>query len=411
MNTFDFGKESEQLLRWLGSFGADPEGGTSRLLYQKSWVSAQQGLASLMRKHGFTVKYDAIGNLFGRLEGTEHPEETILTGSHVDTVKNGGHYDGQLGIIGGIVAMAQLKEQYGMPKRSLEVVSMAEEEGSRFPYVFWGSKNIIGIADKEEVKNLRDFDDVPFVEAMSKAGFQFPPEDFQPRQDFKAFVELHCEQGGVLEREKKPIGIVEHIVGQRRYTVNLYGEANHAGTTPMSYRHDAVYAFSRIQCMITETAIRYGDPMVATVGKVEVSPNIVNVVPAHVLFTLDVRHTDQQVIWDFTEEITERMQTITKEVGVKLDVDLWMDEAPVPMDPEVVKVLKRACEERDLNYRMMHSGAGHDAQILATKIPTAMLFVPSHNGISHNPEEYTHPKDLGEGIKALCAALYELAYK
>ncbi|BEU86721.1 allantoate deiminase [Selenomonas sp. TAMA-11512] len=410
MENFDYGMETERLLQWLGQFGPDPEGGMSRLLYKKSWVAAQQALAQHMRDNGFSVKYDAVGNLFGRIEGTEHPEETILTGSHVDTVKKGGLYDGALGIIGGLVALETLVKEYGKPKKSLELVSFAEEEGSRFPYVFWGSKNLFGLAKPSEVENITDFDGIPFVEAMSKAGFSFLAADFKPRTDLKAFLELHIEQGGVLEREKLPIGLVEAIVGQRRFTIKLKGEANHAGTTPMSYRRDAVYIFSKIECMIMEHAFAYGDPLVATVGKVEVTPNIVNVVPAEVLFTLDVRHTQKDKIVSFTDEVREKMQQIAKEANAEIEIDMWMDEDPVPLDPKIVDVLEEACKENGLSYRRMHSGAGHDSQIIAPRVPTAMLFVPSRAGISHNPAEYTHPADLGEGVKALRAALHALAY-
>jgi len=333
-----------------------------------------------------------------------------MTGSHVDTVKNGGLYDGQFGIIAGILAIQYLKKKYGQPRRSLEVVSMAEEEGSRFPYVFWGSKNILGIAKREDVENITDFDGISFVEAMSKAGFSFRPEGQPVRQDIKAFIETHVEQGGVLEREQKSVGIVENIVGQRRFTIEIDGEANHAGTTPMGYRHDAFYAASRIACRIIESAKQHGDPLVATIGKIELTPNTVNVVPGKALFTLDIRHTQKQALQDFTEEIMTIMSEIGKEIGVKIKSDMWMDADPVPMDPGVVQVLERQCRKQGLSYRMMHSGAGHDSQILAQAFPTAMLFVPSHNGISHSPLEYTEPMDIGEGVRALAGALYELAY-
>ncbi len=411
MSTLDLGEEAELKLKWLGSYGKDPEGGVSRFLYRKEWTDAQKVLAAYMRQRDFVVKYDEVGNLFGRLEGSRYPEETILTGSHIDTVKNGGIYDGQFGIVAGLLALEHLKKQYGQPLRNIEVVSMAEEEGSRFPYAFWGSKNILGIAKREDVENMVDFEGIPFVEAMSKAGFSFRSADAKIRDDIKAFIEVHVEQGGVLEREGKSVGIVEHIVGQRRFTIELKGEANHAGTTPMSYRHDALYAASRIVCVIIEAATGYGEPLVATVGKINAEPNIVNVVPGKALFTLDIRHTDKKVLEEFTAEISAKMETIAKEVAVELKTSMWMDADPVPMDQKIVQVLERQCEKQNLSYRTMHSGAGHDSQIIASVIPTAMLFVPSHNGISHSPLEYTRPEDLAEGIHALVGALYELAYR
>ncbi len=411
MSTFDFGQETEKLLKWLGQYGKDPSGGVSRFLYKPEWVEAQKALEKYMQQAGLLVQYDDVGNLFGRLEGSTYKDETILTGSHVDTVKNGGLYDGQFGIIAGIIALEFLKKEYGQPLRNIEVVSMAEEEGSRFPYVYWGVKNILGIAKQEDVEKMVDFDGIPFAEAMRKAGFCFRPEGSRVRNDIKAFLEVHVEQGGVLEAEKKSVGVVQHIVGQRRFTIELTGEANHAGTTPMGYRKDALKAASRIICTIMDLAEHYGDPLVATVGKLETTPNIVNVVPGKVLFTLDIRHTHKDVLVNFSDEVTAKMREIATNAGVGIEIDMWMNADPVPMDTGVVDVLKRQCEKNGLSYRMMHSGAGHDSQVMAPRIPTAMLFVPSHKGLSHSPLEYTDPHDLGEGVKALVGALYELAYK
>ena len=324
---------------------------------------------------------------------------------------NGGRFDGAYGIVAGILALKYLKKHFGQPLRNIEVVSMAEEEGSRFPYSFWGSKNIVGLAKREDVENIKDFDGVPFVEAMKKAGFGFADESKGPREDLKAFVEVHVEQGSVLETEKTAIGVVNNIVGQRRYTVEITGEANHAGTTPMGYRKDAVFAASQMIHEIISMAREIGDPLVTTVGKFEAYPNIVNVVPGKAIFTIDVRHTDKEAIVSFTEQMTARMQEISKEHEVEMNIDLWMDEDPVPMDQKVVELIEKQCKENGLNYKVMHSGAGHDSQIFAPVVPTAMLFVPSLKGISHNPAEFTEPADLAEGVKALIGALYELGYK
>ncbi|MDF2571276.1 MAG: allC [Sporomusa sp.] len=411
MSSFDFGQETEKLLKWLGEFGKDPEGGVSRFLYKPEWTEAQRNLEKYMRQAGFAVQYDDVGNLFGRLEGSKYPDETILTGSHVDTVKNGGLYDGQFGIIAGIIALEYLKQEYGQPLRNIEVVSIAEEEGSRFPYAYWGVKNILGLAKREDVEDMVDFDGIPFTEAMRKAGFAFRPTGRAVRKDLKAFLELHVEQGGVLEIEKKSVGIVEHIVGQRRFTIEITGQANHAGTTPMGYRKDALHAASRIICAIMDITKTYGDPLVATVGKVEIEPNIVNVVPGKTLFTLDARHTHKDILVKFTQEVTTAMQEIACQAGVEIHIDMWMDVDPVSMDTGIVGLMKQQCEKDGLSYKMMHSGAGHDSQIMAPVIPTGMLFVPSHKGLSHSPLEYTDPRDLAQGVKALIGVLYELAYK
>jgi len=403
-------EETAGKLEWLAEFGKDPEGGVSRLLYTKEWVEGQLALKEWMQNEGLEAQFDDIGNLFGTLTG-KNTNETVLTGSHVDTVKNGGRFDGAYGIVAGILALKYLKKHFGQPVRNIEVVSMAEEEGSRFPYSFWGSKNIVGLAKREDVETIRDFDGVPFVVAMNEAGFGFGDETKGPRKDLKAFVEVHVEQGSVLETEKTAIGVVNNIVGQRRYTVEIIGEANHAGTTPMGYRKDTVFAASQMIHEIISMARKTGDPLVTTVGKFEAYPNVVNVVPGKVIFTVDVRHTDKQAIISFTEQMTARMQDISKEHDVEMNIDLWMDEDPVPMDQRVVELIEKQCKENGLNYKVMHSGAGHDSQIFAPVVPTAMLFVPSLKGISHNPAEFTEPVDLGEGVKALIGALYELGYK
>ncbi|WHY85157.1 allantoate deiminase [Neobacillus novalis] len=406
----DLQKEVVDRLEWLGEFGKDPAGGVSRLLYSKEWTQAQHALNGWIEEEGLEAGFDEIGNLFGTLKG-KNTNETVLTGSHVDTVKNGGLYDGAYGVVAGILALKYLKQKYGQPLRNIEVVSMAEEEGSRFPYAFWGSKNIVGTARREDVENIKDFDGIPFVEAMKESGFNFRDESKAPRNDLKAFVELHVEQGSVLETEKIPVAVVNNIVGQRRFTVEVNGEANHAGTTPMGYRKDALYAASQMVFEMITMAREVGDPLVTTVGKIEAQPNIVNVVPGKAIFTIDVRHTDKEALISFTNQLTERINEISKEHGVETTTDMWMDADPVPMDTTVVELIENQCKENSLNYKVMHSGAGHDSQIFAPFVPTAMLFVPSHKGISHNPAEYTEPSDLAEGVKGLIGALYELGYK
>ncbi|KAB2338239.1 allantoate deiminase [Cytobacillus depressus] len=407
----DLTKEIAQLVDWLGEYGKDPNGGVTRLLYTKEWIEAQKALDKLLQEDGLATRYDEVGNLFGRLEGSKYKDETILTGSHVDTVKNAGKLDGAFGILAGILAIRYLKETYGQPLRNLEVVSFAEEEGSRFPYAFWGSKNLVGMAKKEDVENIADFNGVPFVDAMKEAGFNFRDESKAFRKDIKSFIEIHIEQGNVLENEGKSVGVVHNIVGQRRFTIDVIGVANHAGTTPMGYRKDAVFAASRMIQDVINKAIEYGDPLVATVGKIEVKPNIVNVVPGGALFTLDVRHTEKDILVKFTDELTSIINRIANDSGVEVKIDMWMDEDPIPMDQQIVEAIEKQTKETGLNYKMMHSGAGHDSQIIAPIVPTAMIFVPSRNGISHNPLEYTSPEELATGVKALIHSLYVLAYK
>lgn len=399
----------DDLLDWLSGI-SDAEGpGTTRLLYSPSWIEAQKALEDKFKKLGMDVEYDAVGNLFATIKGTEAPEEVIATGSHVDTVVKGGRLDGQLGIMAGYMAVKGLLEEHGQPKKSLQIISMAEEEGSRFPYVFWGSKNIFGLADKKDVENIKDAKGVGFVDAMHEAGFDFA-EGEPTHNKIAAFIEVHIEQGNFLENEKKQVGIVNAIVGQKRYDIILKGQANHAGTTLMEYRKDTVECMARIVTQSIDKAKAKGNPLVLTFGRVEPKPNTVNVVPGETLFSMDCRHTDADVLESFTKEIEADMKAIANKMGIEISIDNWMNEKPVPMDEKIVSTLESVCADNNLNYQVMHSGAGHDSQIFAPRVPTGMIFVPSIDGISHNPAEHTEAKDIVEGVQALAETLKRLAY-
>lgn len=406
----DIENELIGLIDLLSEYGQDSEGGITRLLYTKEWIDAQNALMEILKEKNFTPYFDDIGNQFGRIEGSIYKNETILTGSHIDTVVNGGKYDGQFGIIGGIIAIEYLNKKYGQPLRNIEVVAIAEEEGSRFPFTFWGSKNIVSKIGEEQVRGLKDNKDIGFVEAMEEAGFNFKNGHSPERKDIRAFIELHIEQGGVLEKEKKTIGIVNHIVGQRRFTVEVMGEANHSGTTPMGYRKDALYITSKLIQEIIDAAKEYGDPLVTTVGSLEVTPNTVNVVPGECVFSLDVRHVKKKVLEEFTDDIYRMIKRTKNKMDININTNMYMDSEPAIMDPNLVSIIHEQCKNKNRSYKMMHSGAGHDAQIFAEHIPTALIFVPSHKGVSHNPAEFTETKDLVEGIKVLIEILHDLAY-
>lgn len=402
-------QEVDETMDWLAGI-SDAEGpGTTRLLYSPSWIEAQKQLKEKFESLGFICEFDAVGNLFATLEGSEQPEAVIASGSHVDTVTKGGRLDGQLGIMAAYLAMEKLIQKNGQPKKTLQIISMAEEEGSRFPYVFWGSKNIFGLADKKDVEIIKDAEGVGFEEAMRAAGFDYL--EGEPKfAKIAAFVELHIEQGNFLEKEGKQVGVVNAIVGQKRYDVVLKGQANHAGTTLMSYRKDTVDCFARIVTQSLDKARAEGNPLVLTFGRVEPKPNTVNVVPGETLFSIDCRHTDQDKLNRFTQQLEADMQAICQEMGIEMSIDNWMDEPPVPMDETLVETLEEVCRENDLNYQLMHSGAGHDAQIFAPRVPTVMVFVPSIDGISHNPAEHTEAEDIVPGIQALAGTLEKLAY-
>ena len=402
-------KEIQETVDWLSSI-SDAEGpGTTRTLYSPSWMRAQNSLKERFEALGLSCEFDAVGNLYATLEGAESPEETIATGSHVDTVVNGGKLDGQFGIVGGYLAVKKLLETHGKPKKTIQVISLAEEEGSRFPYVFWGSKNLFGLAKKEDVENLSDAAGVSFTDAMRGCGFDFS-DSFKPRDDIKAFLELHIEQGNFLVEEGYRVGVVTSIAGQKRYDIVLKGESNHAGTTLMRYRKDTVQCFAKIVTDAIEKAKNAGDPLVLTFGKVVPVPNTVNVVPGETLFTMDCRHTDAAFLQSFTKELEADMERTASEMGISISINNWMDEKPVPMDDNIITLIKEVCNKQELKFKEMHSGAGHDSQIFAPRVPTGMIFVPSIKGISHNPAEDTKTEDLREGVSALTGALHKLAY-
>lgn len=411
MSEINLETEIAELVEWLGAFGADSQGGVSRLLYDESWVQAQEALRARFDESGFSARYDEVGNLFAKFEGTKYKDETIATGSHVDSVKFGGKLDGAYGVLASFLATKYLKEKYGEPLRNIEIVSIAEEEGSRFPFTFWGSQNIVGKVDANEIKGIKDNDGVLFEDAMKQAGFGVKTTNDGIPSDWKKWLEVHIEQGAVLEIEKLQVGVVQHIAGQRRYTVEITGEANHAGTTPMKYRKDAGVATAEIINNIHKNAVEHGEPLVATVGSVEFTPGTVNVVPGRSNFSIDVRHTQKEDIISFTENMEKMMKDVAEKAGLGIEINLYMDEDPVPMSQDIVDVISKQCEELKLNYKVMHSGAGHDTQRFAPLVPSAMIFVPSRAGISHNPAEYTDPKELAEGVRVLAHSLYELAYK
>ncbi|MFJ3389492.1 allantoate deiminase [Lysinibacillus sp. NPDC086135] len=401
----------EALDKKFTGFGGLEQGGITRLLYSQEWNDAVRELEKTFKEEGLEASFDDIGNLSGRLVGSKYPKETILTGSHIDTVVEGGHLDGQFGILSALVAVKYLKEKYGQPLRSLEVLSLAEEEGSRFPYTFWGSKNFFNLAKKSDVDTIEDAEGIKFEDAMCKSGFNYR-KTTDVRNDIKAFVEIHIEQGKVLETENKTIGVVNGIVGQKRFTINLKGEANHAGTTPMSLRRDTVVAYSEIVSDLTKRAREIGEPLVLTFGHVTLVPNTVNVVPGEITFSIDCRHIDQQLLNDFAAEIEDKIKLVAEANSMTYDINLWMDEAPTLMDKEIVQIIEQAAKNNvGDQYKVMPSGAGHDSQIFAQYVPTAMLFVPSIGGISHNISEETKIEDLVKGIEVLSDVLYELAYK
>lgn len=425
--------EMLELLEELSGFSA-PGPGVTRLLYTPEWSAAQSFLSKKMTEAGLDVSTDAVGNVFGRLSGLRQGK-VILTGSHIDTVRSGGKYDGAYGVTAAVTALKVLRERYGQPLRNLEAVSFCEEEGSRFPLTFWGSGNVTGLYDGSEAEACADAGGTTLQMAMTACGLEGRRLEWTEtdgatqaaesaeatetseaakspalREDIGAYVELHIEQGIVLEQSAQQIGVVRAIAGQRRFTVKVGGTANHAGTTPMAMRKDALAGAAEMLLELERSALEAGDPLVATTGRLETFPGTPNVIPGEVRFTLDIRHSEAEALESFCAKVSKSFHEIAGKRELMLEMITVLSTAPAPMDEEMCRTLEQICLDQGRTYRTMISGAGHDAQLFVPRCPTAMIFIPSRAGISHSPEEYSSPEELAAGLDVLISILYELAY-
>ncbi len=401
--------EMQYLVETLGAIGEQPGGGIIRHVYDPAWVAARRQVADWLRDAGLTVREDAVGNLFGRVEGDS--PRTVLTGSHIDTVRLGGRYDGALGVLSALAAVRLLAARLGRPKRSLEVVALCEEEDSRFHCNFWGTRGMLGLIEASELESLRDEDGTSIGQAMADIGLA--PERFPDarRQDLDAFVELHIEQGRILFDEGVPLGIVDTITGLYRFRVTVEGRTDHAGTTPMDLRKDALQAAAHMAGEMTRIVEQAGRPAVITNGWWDVQPGAWNIVPGLVHFSVDLRHPDEAIKQRLAAEVRARGEAVARERGVSVAYEVVGDVLPRDMDARVKAELVAAADACGVSWKPMVSGAGHDSQVMATGVPTAMLFVPSVEGRSHSAAEYTSPEDAARGATVLATALQRLAYQ
>jgi allantoate deiminase len=290
------------------------------------------------------------------------------------------------------------------------VLVTCEEEGSRFACSFWGARAIVGRIGADEPARIEDGDGVTIGAAMQRRGFDPAQIGAAERHDIGAFVEAHIEQGAILEREGYPLGVVTSITGQRWMRVTVTGVQNHAGTTPMDLRHDALAGAAAMIGQISEAAIRMGRPAVATIGRIQAFPGGTNIIPGRCEFTVDSRHAESEPRRQLLAEIEGIIRRVARERELEATVELIMDHDPVPMNPAIRAEIEASIKELGLTYLAMPSGAGHDSEILAPRFPTAMLFVPSKDGKSHTPEEYTPVEWVVPGVQALAGTLHRLAY-
>ena len=394
----------------LARFGAAEGTGVRRAQYTPEWRAAQEHVAAWCEDAGMRARWDAVGSVWGRLEGVAGGE-AVVTGSHIDTQLPGGRYDGALGVIAAIIAIRTLRERFGPPQRPLEAVSFCQEESSRFPRAnFWASRAVIGAVAADEAETQIGYAGETMADAMRAVGLDPARIPEAERGDIAAFIELHIEQGPLLEEAGLPVGIVNAITGLRGYSMEAHGRADHAGAFPMDLRRDPMAAAAEIILGVRENALAMGRPAVTTVGRIAAEPNYPPIVPERVTFTVDARHPEPQA----RLALFARHEALFREVGVRRNVAVtWRinsDNPPYVCDPALVRTLEDAARGQGIPTMTLHSGAGHDSQIMGRRYPAAMLFVRSKEGRSHTPAEFTSIPDAVAGIQTLAAALHALAY-
>jgi allantoate deiminase len=397
----------ERYLDRLYEIGRLPEGGVWRPVYSAAWDEARREVRQWLSDAGLAVREDAVGNLFGRLDGRADGP-VVMVGSHVDSVYAGGKFDGPLGVVGAIAAVRALRESGHRPAKPIDVFISCEEEDSRFICDFWGSRAILGTIGPDEASTIRDADGVTIGDAMRQYGLDPDRIPEAARSDIAAFLELHIEQGPVLDRESLDLGIVEAISGLNRTRVRVHGRADHAGTTPMGMRLDALAATAEMILAVRRVALELGEPARATVGTITARPNQPNIVDGEVEFIVDSRHPNRESQESLLHRVHEACADVLWSAGLTADLDVLVDQQPTPLNPAIIAAIEAAIQRGGWRHRRMVSGAGHDSQILGRRIPTAMIFVPSRDGRSHSPAEFTPTEQLLPGVQTLADTLRDL---
>ncbi len=393
----------------LSSFNATPENGVTRLSFTKEDKMAREYIREQMKNAGLKVWEDGYSNLFGRREGKDPDAPVIMIGSHFDSVINGGAFDGVAGLVAALEVLRVFEEKNIETYYPIEVVAMNDEEGVRFGTGVSNSRAMVGLMDEEELDRVMDRDGVSLRKAMENFGITPDLKNAKrPEGSIKAFIELHIEQGPILEDNDKDIGLVETIVGLDRYDVKIKGKSGHAGTTPMNNRQDALVIASKLILSVNRIAKEVGDGTVGTVGEIQVSPNASNVIPGHVEFSVDVRSTKEENIKRVYDEFLKEIDNIKEEEDIDIEITKSLYVPPVNMSEEIIDTMEKISNRLGYKYMRMNSGAGHDAMNMAKIAETSMIFVPSKNGLSHHPDEWTDYEDLKKGIEVMLNTVLEL---
>lgn len=380
--------------------------GCARLALTDEDKAGRDLVVAWMRDLDLEITIDGIGNVVAVMQG-DIEGAPVMCGSHIDTVRTGGRYDGNLGVLAGLEVVETLRTAGVTPHRSLAVAFFTDEEGARFPPDMLGSLVYVGGMALEEALDIEGIDGAIVGEELERIGYNgtAPLPGLVPH----AFVELHVEQGPVLEVEDITVGVVESVQGISWTEVEVTGQSNHAGTTPMNMRRDPGFVAAACTQFARELALDLGHPQVSTVGRIHFHPNLVNVVPASVSFTVDLRNTDEQVLQVAERRFDDFLRETAAAENCSAETRTLARFEPVIFDPDVVDLVESTAVDLGHSVKRMPSGAGHDAQMMARVCPTAMVFTPSVKGISHNPAEYTSPEDLEAGANVLLHTMLALA--
>jgi len=402
-------------LNAIGRIGIGDHGAVTRLVFSIKELRSRQLLIHLMRQAGLQIHIDAIGNIFGRFAGSDTKAPAVLAGSHLDTVIHGGKYDGPVGVIGALEAVRTIGENRIPVRASLEVVCFVGEESSRFGFSTLGSSLIAGEVHPSDLTNAVDPQGTRLADVLSSLGItqkQLRALRRDPKS-IKAYFELHIEQGPILEAKGKRIGLVTSIAAPSRFKVIFKGQADHSGTTPMDMRKDALVAAAQMIEYVEQICRKYSSMekgrVVGTVGAMKIEPGVINAVPGRAELSVDIRSTSAQSKDRVARMVKEQARSISHKRSITVEILKIREENPVPLDKRLLRVTRGICDGRGIDYEIMPSGAGHDAMQMAKITPAGMIFVPSKRGISHNPEEWTHPGDIALGSQLLMETMIRVA--
>ncbi len=396
-------------LEELASFGLDSQGGVSRPSFSRADLEARAWFKEKLNQAGLIVRQDGAGNIFGRLPG-KREEPVILVGSHLDTVIHGGKFDGACGVLAGLECLRVIKEQGLRLSKTVEVVSFTDEEGNLVGD-FLGSRAFVGCLREEELRHGQTQFGRPLSEILQGTEFSLDSilQANQQAPKVEAYLELHIEQGEVLELEEVPLGVVTKIAGKRLYWASFGGRPGHAGTTPLELRQDAFLGLADFALRATRLVASEYEEARITIGRVQLHPGTFSIVPGRADFTLDLRSLESHQLLAMEKSILSLAEEVASARGLTFHSRLIDSTDPTPLSSRLISLLEEEASRLGYRWLKLPSGAGHDAQILAAVAETAMIFIPSPEGISHSPEEAIRWEDLEKGANLLLAALVKLA--